>query len=106
MKLDMGGSAAVFGAAKALGQIKPLGVEVLHFSQPHSCMRYRGFTILVYLLIFYDFSLLTGSLSNVARHGRFGIGTPGDDYGIAQLRGACAVGHDTTFDDSRHVERS
>ncbi|CAD6247099.1 unnamed protein product [Miscanthus lutarioriparius] len=30
MKLDMGGSAAVFGAAKALGQIKPLGVEV-HF---------------------------------------------------------------------------
>jgi len=44
MKLDMGGSAAVFGAAKALGQIKPLGVEVLHFSQPHSCMRCRGFT--------------------------------------------------------------
>ena len=34
MKLDMGGSAAVFGVAKALGQIKPLGVEVLHFSQP------------------------------------------------------------------------
>ncbi|KAE9601727.1 putative aminopeptidase [Lupinus albus] len=30
MKFDMGGSAAVFGAAKALGQIKPLGVEV-HF---------------------------------------------------------------------------
>ncbi|WVZ21062.1 hypothetical protein V8G54_008384 [Vigna mungo] len=28
MKFDMGGSAAVFGAAKALGQIKPLGVEV------------------------------------------------------------------------------
>ena len=34
MKLDMGGSAAVFGAVKALGQIKSLGVEVLHFSQP------------------------------------------------------------------------
>ncbi|XP_062195346.1 leucine aminopeptidase 2, chloroplastic-like [Phragmites australis] len=30
MKIDMGGSAAVFGAAKALGQIKPPGVEV-HF---------------------------------------------------------------------------
>jgi leucyl aminopeptidase len=30
MKFDMGGSAAVFGAAKALGQIKPPGVEV-HF---------------------------------------------------------------------------
>ncbi|PWZ53540.1 hypothetical protein Zm00014a_036250, partial [Zea mays] len=27
MKFDMGGSAAVFGAAKALGQIKPPGVE-------------------------------------------------------------------------------
>uniref|UniRef100_A0A0D3HU00 Cytosol aminopeptidase domain-containing protein n=1 Tax=Oryza barthii TaxID=65489 RepID=A0A0D3HU00_9ORYZ len=30
MKKDMGGSAALFGAAKALGQIKPPGVEV-HF---------------------------------------------------------------------------
>ncbi|XP_022938013.1 leucine aminopeptidase 1-like [Cucurbita moschata] len=30
MKTDMGGSAAVLGAAKAIGQIKPLGVEV-HF---------------------------------------------------------------------------
>ncbi|KAK4479468.1 hypothetical protein RD792_014982 [Penstemon davidsonii] len=30
MKFDMGGSAAVLGAAKALAQIKPLGVEV-HF---------------------------------------------------------------------------
>ncbi|PSS36160.1 Leucine aminopeptidase [Actinidia chinensis var. chinensis] len=30
MKFDMGGSAAVLGAAKALGQIKPAGVEV-HF---------------------------------------------------------------------------
>ncbi|KAL8497606.1 hypothetical protein ACS0TY_021079 [Phlomoides rotata] len=30
MKVDMGGSAAVFGAAKALGRIKPAGVEV-HF---------------------------------------------------------------------------
>ncbi|ONK68940.1 uncharacterized protein A4U43_C05F17620 [Asparagus officinalis] len=30
MKFDMGGSAAVFGAAKAIGQIKPPGVEV-HF---------------------------------------------------------------------------
>ncbi|XP_015698506.2 putative leucine aminopeptidase 1 [Oryza brachyantha] len=30
MKKDMGGAAAVFGAAKALGQIKPPGVEV-HF---------------------------------------------------------------------------
>ncbi|KAI3811322.1 hypothetical protein L1987_21043 [Smallanthus sonchifolius] len=30
MKFDMGGSAAVLGAAKALGQIKPSGVEV-HF---------------------------------------------------------------------------
>lgn len=28
MKFDMGGSAAVLGAAKALGQIKPAGVEV------------------------------------------------------------------------------
>jgi hypothetical protein len=28
MKFDMGGSAAVLGAAKAIGQIKPLGVEV------------------------------------------------------------------------------
>lgn len=32
MKFDMGGSAAVFGAAKALAQIKPPGVEVLQFS--------------------------------------------------------------------------
>lgn len=30
MKTDMGGSAAVLGAAKAIGQIKPLGVEVKH----------------------------------------------------------------------------
>ncbi|XP_073150760.1 neutral leucine aminopeptidase, chloroplastic-like [Henckelia pumila] len=30
MKFDMGGSAAVLGAAKALGQIKPAGVEI-HF---------------------------------------------------------------------------
>ncbi|XP_072987614.1 leucine aminopeptidase 2, chloroplastic [Typha latifolia] len=30
MKIDMGGAAAAFGAAKALGQIKPTGVEV-HF---------------------------------------------------------------------------
>ncbi|KAI3975555.1 hypothetical protein MKX01_002387 [Papaver californicum] len=30
MKFDMGGSAAVLGTAKAIGQIKPLGVEV-HF---------------------------------------------------------------------------
>ena len=30
MKFDMGGSAAVLGAAKALGQIKPPGVEVIH----------------------------------------------------------------------------
>ena len=29
MKKDMGGAAAVFGAAKVLGQIKPPGVEVL-----------------------------------------------------------------------------
>lgn len=31
MKFDMGGSAAVLGAAKAIGQIKPPGVEVSHF---------------------------------------------------------------------------
>lgn len=31
MKCDMGGSAAVFGAAKAVGQIKPPGVEVSLF---------------------------------------------------------------------------
>lgn len=30
MKFDMGGSAAVLGAAKAIGQIKPPGVEVSH----------------------------------------------------------------------------
>jgi leucyl aminopeptidase len=57
----MGGSAAVFGATKALGQIKPPGVEVLHFSQPHSCMRCRGFTH----INFYDFSLLTCSRENM-----------------------------------------
>lgn len=28
MKFDMGGSAAVLGAARAIGQIKPPGVEV------------------------------------------------------------------------------
>lgn len=28
MKVDMGGSAAALGAAKAIGQIKPPGVEV------------------------------------------------------------------------------
>lgn len=32
MKTDMGGSAAVLGAAKAIGQIKPLGVEVKQLS--------------------------------------------------------------------------
>lgn len=31
MKFDMGGSAAVLGAAKTLGQIKPPGVEVTVF---------------------------------------------------------------------------
>lgn len=30
MKFDMGGSAAVLGAAKAIGEIKPPGVEVTH----------------------------------------------------------------------------
>ena len=30
MKFDMGGSAAVLGAAKAIGQIKPSGVEVIN----------------------------------------------------------------------------
>lgn len=35
MKVDMGGSAAVFGAAKALGQIKPAGVEVDMFLLSH-----------------------------------------------------------------------
>lgn len=35
MKFDMGGSAAVLGAAKALGQIKPAGVEVNHFVSRH-----------------------------------------------------------------------
>ncbi|CAI8617568.1 unnamed protein product [Vicia faba] len=34
MKFDMGGSAAVLGAAKALGQIKPLGVEVYYLNHP------------------------------------------------------------------------
>ena len=29
MKFDMGGSAATFGAAKAIAQIKPPGVEVI-----------------------------------------------------------------------------
>jgi leucyl aminopeptidase len=56
MKFDMGGSAAVFGAAKALGQIKPPGVEVLHFSQLPSCMRSRGFThISLSVKFLYDF---------------------------------------------------
>jgi leucyl aminopeptidase len=55
MKFDMGGSAAVFGAAKALGQIKPPGVEVLHFSQPPSCIDVEVLPILVYLLNFYVF---------------------------------------------------
>ena len=32
MKFDMGGSAAVLGAAKAIGEIKPPGVEVIFFS--------------------------------------------------------------------------
>lgn len=31
MKFDMGGSAATFGAAKAIGQIKPPGVEVISY---------------------------------------------------------------------------
>lgn len=31
MKFDMGGSAATFGAAKAIGQIKPPGVEASIF---------------------------------------------------------------------------
>jgi len=34
MKFDMGGSAAVFGAAKAIAQIKPLGVEVCYLNYP------------------------------------------------------------------------
>ena len=69
MKFDMGGSAAVFGAAKALGQIKPLGEEVLYFSQPHSCMRCIGFIalpILIYLLNFSDFPFSQGHFIVVA----------------------------------------
>ena len=42
MMKDMGGSAAVFGAAKALGQIKPPGVEVLPFSV--TCVSKHWFT--------------------------------------------------------------
>ncbi|KAF9662745.1 hypothetical protein SADUNF_Sadunf18G0086200 [Salix dunnii] len=34
MKFDMGGSAAVLGAAKAIGQVKPPGVEVLFSLRP------------------------------------------------------------------------
>lgn len=30
MKNDMGGAGAIFGAAKAIAEIKPLGVEVKH----------------------------------------------------------------------------
>ena len=36
MKFDMGGSAAVLGAAKAIGEIKPPGVEVSFF--PHQVL--------------------------------------------------------------------
>jgi hypothetical protein len=36
MKFDMGGSAAVLGAAKAIGQVKPHGVEVSCLSCPCS----------------------------------------------------------------------
>jgi len=39
MKFDMGGSAAVFGAAKAIGQIKPPGVEVSFLSSV--CLNFK-----------------------------------------------------------------
>uniref|UniRef100_A0A453PW49 Cytosol aminopeptidase domain-containing protein n=1 Tax=Aegilops tauschii subsp. strangulata TaxID=200361 RepID=A0A453PW49_AEGTS len=55
MKFDMGGSAAVFGAAKALAQIKPPGVEVLQFSVTYT----SNLSVLVYLLMIF---FLTGSL--------------------------------------------
>lgn len=41
MKSDMGGSAAVLGAAKAIGQIKPAGVEVGHLCCSLSCNHYQ-----------------------------------------------------------------
>ena len=40
MKFDMGGSAAAFGAAKAIGQIKPPGVEVSCSNFIHLVARY------------------------------------------------------------------
>jgi hypothetical protein len=42
MKFDMGGSAAVFGAAKAIGQIKPLGVEVCYLNHPVYFFLFKG----------------------------------------------------------------
>jgi hypothetical protein len=43
MKFDMGGAAAVFGAAKAIATIKPPGVEVLGTRvHHHLSMRYPG----------------------------------------------------------------
>lgn len=52
MKFDMGGSAAVFGAAKAIGQIKPLGVEVCYLNYP------------VYFFFFKEYFLVWDSQSS------------------------------------------
>lgn len=49
MKFDMGGSAAVLGAAKALGQIKPDGVEVnLFFLDAFQCAPFASLSVNCY----------------------------------------------------------
>lgn len=46
MKNDMGGAAAIFGAAKAIAEIKPLGVEVKH----QICSLFSVIKILIVLI--------------------------------------------------------
>lgn len=55
MKFDMGGSAAVLGAAKAIGQIKPHGVEVSHwFCHYDFSWHWKIFVSMLCLVIFFS----------------------------------------------------
>ncbi|GLT73361.1 hypothetical protein SLA2020_452270 [Shorea laevis] len=88
MKLDMGGSAAVLGAAKAIGQIKPPGVEVHFITIEVNNTDAEGRLTLADALVYacnqgvekiVDLATLTGACVVALGPSIAGIFTPSDD---------------------------
>jgi hypothetical protein len=62
MKFDMGGSAATFGAAKAIAQIKPPGVEVIIFPAKLVGINIVNFTFVLIIPILFSGSFYCRSM--------------------------------------------